>query len=530
MGARRAESKTYASTLHRNNLFAPGRRAAEFATKIAKIYSFYLGKAQNLYQFFLSNSAALSAQEVFDPPLREKCGVFGAIGSNLDVSRLTFYGLFALQHRGQEATGICVANQSGIDCHKGAGLVSQVFTEEAITGLQGDVAIGHNRYSTSRSSAPETDQIQPYVSESKTLAIAHNGNLPSTKALEDFLTEKGIATKGHNDSKLMHLAIQHYMDEGKTAADAVAAAYPLFTGAFALLVMTPDTLIGACDPRAMRPLSVGMLDGGYVFASESCALNTIGTEVHWEVGPGEMVVATKDSIERTVLVEKPERRSDIFEFVYFARPDSRMMGRSVYQARWSSGYELARENNIEADVVVPVPETSVPSAIGYAKFAGIPLEMALTKNRYIHRTFIEPSQNIRELGVALKLNVLSSVVKDKRVVLIDDSIVRSTTSKQIVSMLFTAGAKEVHFMVASPPVKYPDFYGIDTPTQDQLIASHKSVKEIEAEIGATSLNFLSLEGLIKAIGVSADKLSTSCFTGEYPIDIAHNKDNIKFNV
>lgn len=461
--------------------------------------------------------------------LNEKCGVFGVIGTDLDVSRLTFYGLFALQHRGQEATGICVANQASIDCHKGTGLVSQVFTEDAIAKLKGDVAIGHNRYSTSRGSSPTEDQIQPYVTDNR-LAIAHNGNLPSTKALEEFLTDKGIAVDGHNDSKLMHLAIEYYMDQGETPAEAVKHAYPLFTGAFSLLVMTKDTLIGVCDPCAMRPLSAGMIEGGYVMGSETCALNTIGAEVYWEVGPGEMMVATAEGIDRVTLVDKPQRRSDIFEFVYFARPDSRIMGQSVYQARWSSGYELAREFPVEADVVVPVPETSIPSAIGYAKFSGIPLEMALTKNRYIHRTFIEPNQSIRDLGVSLKLNVLSSVVKGKRVILIDDSIVRSTTSKQIVAMLFKAGVAEVHFMVASPPVKYPDFYGIDTPTQDQLIASHKSVKEIEEQIGATSLNFLSLEGLIKAVGVSADKLSTSCFTGEYPIDIAYHAEEIKFGV
>lgn len=461
--------------------------------------------------------------------LKEKCGVFGVIGKDTDAARLSFYGLFALQHRGQEASGICVSNGTDIRTEKGLGLVTQIFTEEAISSLQGSIAIGHNRYSTSHANAPLMSQIQPYVCSHNRLALAHNGNLPSTKQLESFLQDKGISVDGHNDSKLMHLAIEYYINEGLSVSDAVEKAYPLFTGAFSLLVMTHDTLVGVRDQCGMRPLSVGMIDGGYAFASETCALSTIGAEVCWEVGPGEMIIAQKDSIKRKQIVE-PAQKFDVFEFVYFARPDSMLMGKSVYQARWSSGYELAREFPIEADIVVPVPETSIPSAIGYAKYSKIPLEMALVKNRYINRTFIEPNQEIRDRGVALKLNVLASVVRGKSVVVIDDSVVRSTTSKQIVSMFYNAGAREVHFLVASPPVKYPDFYGIDTPTQEQLIASHKSVEEIKEKIGATSLGFLSLAGLIKAVGVSPDRLSTSCFTGEYPIDIGTHKDEITFGV
>lgn len=461
--------------------------------------------------------------------LNEKCGVFGVFGPGMDVSRLTFYGLFALQHRGQEATGMCVTNGTHLLSKKGIGLVSSVYTESDIDSLLGHIAIGHNRYSTSNAESSPIDQVQPYVCRHEKLSIAHNGNLPSTKALEDFLKERGIDVTGYNDSKLMHLAIECYMNDGNTVEEAVIKSYPLFTGAFSLLVMTHDTLIGVRDQFGMRPLSVGMVDKGYAFASETCALKTIGASLHWEVGAGEMIVCTKDGLKNAQIVP-PKNKLDIFEFVYFSRPDSYILGQSVYKARWSSGYELAKEFPIEADIVVPIPETAIPSAIGYSNYSKIPFELALIKNRYINRTFIEPNQHIRKLGVALKLNIIPTVVRGKRVIIIDDSIVRSTTSEQLVKMLFQAGAKEVHFLVSSPPVKYPDFYGIDTPKQEDLIASQKSVEEIREKLGATSLHYLSLDGLVRAIGVSKEYLSTSCFTGEYPIDIGDNMKNINFNV
>lgn len=463
--------------------------------------------------------------------LNEKCAVFGVFGKKIDVARTTFFGLYALQHRGQEASGMCVTDGERLLTKKGVGLVPQVYNEESIQTLSGNIAIGHNRYSTSRTEADEIQHVQPYVCKNQHLALAHNGNLPNTQVLEIFLQSKGIETKDHNDSKLMHLAIEVFLGEGNSIVEAVKKAYPLFTGAFSLLIMTHDTLIAVRDKCGMRPLSVGRIEGdlGYAFASETCALNTVGVDLTWEVGPGEMMVCTKKGLQTHQLIQ-PNPKMDIFEFVYFARPDSRILGRSVYQARWSSGWEMAKEFSVDVDVVVPIPETSVPSAIGFAKYRGIPLETALIKNRYIHRTFIEPNQRFREIGVNLKLNVVSSVIRGKRVALIDDSIVRGTTSAQIIKMLFEAGAKEVHFLVASPPVKYPDFYGIDTPSQDKLSMAQQSVDELRDAIGATSLNFLSLEGLVRAIGVPKDKLSTSCFTGEYPIDIGNNRDTINFNV
>lgn len=461
--------------------------------------------------------------------LKEKCGVFGVFAKDKEVSRLTFYGLFALQHRGQEATGICVSNGGRIFEKKATGLVSSAYTEEDIKALEGHISIGHNRYSTSRSDTPDMEQIQPYVCKFGRFAVAHNGNLPSTAALEKFLLEKNIPIEGCNDSKLMHLAIEYYMDEGNTIQEAVQHAYPLFTGAFSLLVMTHDTLIGVRDQYGMRPLSIGMIDGGYAFSSETCALQTIGANVYWEVGAGEMISCTKEGL-TSIQIMPPKQKLDIFEFVYFSRPDSYILGQSVYQARWSSGWELAKECPVEADIVVPVPETSIPSAIGYSKYSKIPLELALIKNRYIHRTFIQPTTAQREMGVSMKLNILPSVIKGQRVVLIDDSIVRGNTSRQLIKMLFAAGAKEVHFMIASPPVKYPDFYGIDTPNQKELIAANKSVEEIREYLGATSLHYLSLPGLLHAMHVPPEYLSTSCFSGEYPIDIGEHRNEIDFTV
>lgn len=462
--------------------------------------------------------------------LREKCGVFGFFGAGHDAARVTFFGLFALQHRGQEGSGICASDGTTLSCHKGAGLVSQVYTEEDMQRLPGHIALGHNRYSTSRGVTDHTlAEVQPFMSRSGKLALAHNGNLPSVVALQTFLKEKGVDADGSNDSKLMHLAIEYYLDQGLSLPEAVERAYPLFTGAFSLLVMDRTTLIAVRDACGMRPLSMGKLDGAYVFASETCALETVGVEVYWDVGPGEMLVVTEKGATQKQLAP-PTPKFDVFEFVYFARPDSVLLDRSVYQVRWDLGKELAEEAPIEADIVVPVPETAIPSAIGYAKCTGVPLEMALCKNRYIHRTFIEPDQHTREQGVGLKLTPQRSLLFGKRVILIDDSIVRGTTSKQIIKLLFDAGAREVHFLVASPPVRFPDFYGIDTPEQRYLIGAQHSVPDIERFLGATSLHYLSVDGLVRATGVPRSTLSLSAFTGEYPIDIGERRAEVSYDV
>ncbi len=464
--------------------------------------------------------------------LKEKCGIFGIFDESgkFDVARISFYGLFALQHRGQEGSGIATSDGEKLYWHKGVGLVSQIYNEESMEKLHGHIAIGHNRYSTSLGGiTAQLKHVQPFISDDETFALAHNGNLPSVTALKEFLESKGIKTETHNDSKLMHLAVGYYLSEGATLAEAVEKAYPLFTGAFSLLIMDKTTLIAVRDAYGMRPFSMGKMGSAYVFASETCAFETVGAEVFWDVAPGEMVVVSKKGVTQKQLATATPK-FDIFEFVYFARPDSVLMGKSVYQVRWDFGKQLAEEAHLDVDMIVPVPETAVASAIGYAKCAKVSLEMALAKNRYIHRTFIQPDQHSRQQGVGLKLTALRSIVRGKKIALIDDSIVRGTTSQQIVKMMFDAGAKEVHFLVASPPVRFPDFYGIDTPKQKDLIAATKSVKEIEEFLGATSLHYLSVEGMVKATGISREQLSLSAFTGEYPIDLKERKEEVDFDV
>ena len=454
--------------------------------------------------------------------LKEKCGVFGIAGEGLDVARLTFFGLCALQHRGQESAGIAVSDGTKFSAHKHTGLVTQVFNEEIISSLKGHIAVGHNRYSTSAGS--NLKHSQPVIVKDS-LALAHNGNLPSVTDLVNFLSKHNRPTDDMSDSELMTEAIAHYLDQGLNLEEAITKAFPLFTGSFSLLVMHKNTLVGVRDQFGLRPLSFARLDGGYVFSSETCALKTIGAKHMCEVSPGEMIVV-KDGQMESRQVAAPNQKLDIFEFVYFARPDSELLGRSVYKVRKNAGIELAKEYPVAADVVIPVPLTGIPAAVGYSQAMGIPYEMGLTQNRYIHRTFIQPEQHLRDQGVRLKLTAMPEAMRGQRVVLIDDSIVRGTTSRQIINMMFEAGAKEVHFLICSPPVKYPDFYGIDTPIQNQLIAFTHSVEEIRQFIGATSLHYLSYAGLIKSTELPESMFCTSFFTGVYPIDIRERKADV----
>jgi len=484
--------------------------------------------------------------------LGEKCAVFGAYGKGLDVARLSFFGLFALQHRGQESSGIATANGEVITLHKGMGLVSQVFNDELIGSLKGHISIAHNRYSTTGGSkvkhaqpmlaagAQELEKISyedPHpslndsvslssLSDDNAIGLVHNGNLPTTDALAAYLKEKGIDTAEFSDSRMIVEAIAAHMRDGLELTAAVKATYPLMTGAFSILIMSRDTLIAVRDRCGIRPLALAKLNGGWVIASETCAFDPIGAKYEREIEPGEMLVIDERGVRSEQLVE-PDPKLDIFEFIYFARPDSHLMGKSVYEVRRNLGVQLAQEYPLEADVVIPVPETAIPAAIGYAETLKLPFQMGLTKNRYIHRTFITPEQHVREQGVKAKLTPIPEVVRGKRVVVFDDSIVRGTTSRQIVKMLFEAGASEVHFLVASPPVKYPDFYGIDTPKQSDLIASYTSVPDMQKFLGATSLRFLSYDGMIRATGLPEDHLCTSCFTGIYPIDIGERAAEVK---
>lgn len=447
--------------------------------------------------------------------LSEKCGVFGIYGKGMDVSRITFDGLRALQHRGQESSGIAASNGEEIYCVTGKGLVRDVFKESDIRALRGDVAIGHNRYSTCGGSGPE--HRQPFVEDGQ-IALAHNGNLPSVTALTRFLGSKGIDVDGFSDSKLMAMAISWIMKHGQTAEQSVREAFHLFTGAFSITALTKDCLMAFRDECGIRPLSIGTLNGAHVIASETCALTQVGAEFLREVNPGELVVIDSSGLKSYQIVPSLPK-IDAFEFVYFARPDSIINDKLVHTVRRNCGKILAREHPIDVDLVVPVPQTSIPAAEGYAWALGLRHETVIVKNRYVDRTFIEPDQHIRELGVKMKLTPMPSVISGKRIAVFDDSIVRGTTSKQLVNALFEAGAKEVHMMVSSPPVRFPDFYGINTPQPSELIAHNRTVEQVRKYIGATSLHYLSLEGLIEAIGLPKENLCTACFTGEYPIDL-----------
>jgi amidophosphoribosyltransferase len=449
-------------------------------------------------------------------PLTEKCAVFGVYGRGLEAARLVHTGLWTLQHRGQESSGISVADGTAITTHKGMGLVAHVYDEAILDRLTGHVAIGHNRYSTSGGS--HADHSQPVTSASNLVVLAHNGNLPAVARLVARLERERVDIAGCNDSELMHRAIEHAMRRGASVETAVRDSFDLFTGVFSMLLMTRDKLVAVRDRCGIRPLAIGSVDGGFVVSSETCAIDAVRGSFLREVRPGEMVVVDAEGMHSTEIVEGREKL-DIFEFVYFARPDSILMGRVVNDVRQDFGAHLAMEHPVRADLVIPVPDSGVPAAVGYARQSGVPLDFGLLKNRYIHRTFIRPAQHLRESGVRLKLNPIPGVLGGKRVAVIDDSIVRGTTARQIVDLIRAAGAKEVHFLVSSPPVRFPDFYGIDTPRRGDLIAAHMSIDEVRAFIHADSLGYLSYEAMIAATRLPEHCFSTSSFTGIYPVDL-----------
>jgi amidophosphoribosyltransferase len=454
--------------------------------------------------------------------------VFGTFGTGEEASRTTFYGLWALQHRGQESSGIVSTDGTLFHKHTAPGLVASVYREEDLEQLDGTITVGHNRYSTS--GGADDTHSQPVLHKQANLAFAHNGNLPSTEKLEEFLDARGIAHNKLNDSEMMGEAIACYMlDDGLSLEDAVAASYPLFTGAFACVAITTDKLVAFRDPYGVRPLTIGRLGSGSVVSSETCALDTVGATFVRDVKPGE-VITIDDKGLHFHKAAPGTLKLDIFEFVYFARPDSIIEGRSVNKVRENMGKELALECKIEADIVVPVPDSAIPAALGYSQMSGIPFEMALVKNRYIHRTFIRPTQKLREQDLKMKLNPMPHVLRGKRVILIDDSIVRGTTTRKIANMLYEAGAKEVHILISSPPVKYPDFYGIDLPAQEDLIAHNLTEAQIGEHLGVDSLNYLSYNGMIRATEMPSSSFSTACFNGIYPIDIGKRMDSVQYAV
>ena len=448
------------------------------------------------------------------PGLTEKCAVFGVYGKGLEAARLVHTGLWALQHRGQDGSGIVSSAGRSLYAVRDSGLVAHVYDEVNMSRLRGHIAIGHNRYATSGAS---NAHVQPVVQPGSLLALAHNGNLPLLTKLRHFLKGRHLDTRQLNDSELMHLAIRIHLQDGLNLEQAIKNSFPLFTGAFSLLIMTNTKLAAMRDRFGIRPLSIGQLgDGQYVVSSETCALDAVGATFVRDVRPGELVIIDQDGLHSYQLA-KGETRLDIFEFIYFARPDSVLLGKNVNQVRQEFGRQLAREHQLSADVVIPIPDSGIPAALGYARQSGIPFDHGFVKNRYIHRTFIRPAQSLRERDVEIKLNALPNTLKDKRVIVIDDSIVRGTTSKKIVAMVRAAGAKAVHVLASSPPVRYPDYYGINTPSSSELVAAHCTQEQICDLIGADTVGFLSLPGMIAANGLPENSLNTSCFTGIYPL-------------
>ncbi len=456
---------------------------------------------------------------VDDDHLREECAVFGVHG-HAEAAAHTALGLHALQHRGQEATGIVSFDGSLFHAHRGLGLVGEIFADSnVIESLKGTAAVGHNRYSTT--GEPILRNVQPLFAEFEFggLAIAHNGNLTNARTLRSELIRRGAIFQSTSDTEIFN----HLIATGRgSILDRIVAALRQVEGAYSLVALTKEGLIGVRDPLGVRPLQLGRLDDAWILASESCAFDIIGAEFVRDIEPGELVIIDEDGIKshRPFLRARP--RFCIFEFIYFSRPDSVVEGTSVYEVRKRIGAELARESYVEADIVVPVPDSGTPAALGYAVESGIPFELGIIRNHYVGRTFIEPTDEIRHLGVKLKHNANAAYIAGKRVVLVDDSIVRGTTSKKIVEMMRTAGAKEVHFRVSSPPIMHPCFYGVDTPKRKQLLASNLEVDGIRAEIGADSLSFLSMDGLYRAMGEqarddAAPQYCDACFSGDYPI-------------
>ncbi|MBO0764114.1 MAG: amidophosphoribosyltransferase [Hyphomicrobiaceae bacterium] len=454
--------------------------------------------------------------------LREECGVFGIFGHD-DAAALTALGLHALQHRGQEAAGIVTFDGTHFHSERRLGLVGDNFNKAEVIGrLKGHIALGHNRYSTTGDTVLRN--VQPLFADldSGGFAVAHNGNLTNALSLRRELVSSGAICQSTSDTEVMLHLISR--SRRRLIVERFVDALLQIEGAYALVCLTNDMLIGARDPIGIRPLVLGKLGPSYVLTSETCALDIVGAEFVREVENGEIVVITKDGIESHRPFPRRPARPCIFEYIYFARPDSIVGGRNVYVMRKQMGVELARETPAAADVAIPIPDSGVPAAIGYSQESGLPFELGIIRNHYVGRTFIEPEQRIRQLGVKLKHSANAAAVRGNRIVLIDDSVVRGTTSKKIVQMMFEAGAREVHFRVACPPITHPDFYGIDTPRTTELLAANMGVEEMCRFIGATSLAFLSVDGVYRALGYDRreernPQFTDHCFTGDYPTSL-----------
>jgi amidophosphoribosyltransferase len=453
------------------------------------------------------------------------CGVFGIRSPGRDVARVSYFGLFALQHRGQESAGIAVSDRGRLTVLRDLGLVAQVFTEEKLRGLDGQVAIGHTRYSTTGSSHWTNSQPLVHHGRARTVALGHNGNLVNAAELRDELAADGVKLKTTSDTEVIAALIAN---DPAPVAEAVAHAMARLEGAFSVTALAEGKLIGFRDPLGFRPLVLGRLDGDWVLASETCALDLVGAELDREIGRGELVIVDDEGCHAEQAVPQPESGAHcIFEFFYLARPDSRLAGVEVHGARVRMGERLAEEAPVEADLVLPIPDSGTPAAIGFSRATGIPFSEGLIKNRYVGRTFIQPDQGLRQQGVKLKFNPLAEV-KGKRIVAVDDTIVRGNTTRQIVQMLFEAGAAEVHLRISAPPIVSQCYYGIDFAQEDELIAARRTVEEVREQLGATSLAFLSLEGLQASTRRPESSFCRACLTRDYPTVVPREATKLRF--
>ncbi len=456
-----------------------------------------------------------------DDHFHDECGVFGVF-DHPEAANLTYLGLYAQQHRGQESAGIVSTNGKQFNLHRGMGLVADVFGKSSLKKLKGQRAIGHVRYSTAGDSGLRNAQPFSYEYAHGGIAMCHNGNIVNAPELRRELEGLGSIFQSTSDTEvLIHLVAR---SQASSMRERLAEAVIRLQGGFSLLVLVEKRLVGVRDRYGLRPLVLGKLDDSWVLSSETCAFDLIGATYVRDIEPGEMVVIEENSIESVKLFEHPEPHFCVFEYIYFARPDSTLEGVNVYQARYRIGTELAKESPADADVVIPVPDSGTPPAMGYAEGAGLPFQMGLIRNHYIGRTFIEPKQSIRNFGVKLKLNPNRELIEGKRVVLVDDSIVRGTTSRKLVEMVRKAGAREVHMRISSPPTKHSCYYGIDTPDEDQLMANKMSIDEMCKALGADSLAFVSYDGLYRAVGKPRNLHCDACFSGNYPvpIDVPHS--------
>ena len=458
-----------------------------------------------------------------DKSPQDQCGVFGVWAPGEEVAKLAFFGLYSLQHRGQESAGIATSDGKKILVYKDMGLVSQVFSESALESLVGHIAVGHNRYSTTGASHWRNAQPTLGRTSTGTVALAHNGNLTNTADLLELLQARypnqgtNEITGGNTTDTAVLTALMAGDQDHSLEATALEL-LPKVKGAFCLVFMDEQTLYAARDPQGVRPLVLGRLERGWVVASETAALDIVGASLVREVEPGELIAIDENGLRSTRFAET-KRAGCVFEYVYLARPDTSINGKNVYEARVEMGRQLAREYPVEADLVIPTPESGTPAAIGYSEQSGIPFGHGLVKNAYVGRTFIQPSQTIRQRGIRLKLNPLREVIRGKRIVVIDDSIVRGNTQRALVQMLREAGAAEIHVRISSPPITWPCFYGIDFATRAELIATGLGVDDVRASIGADTLGYLTKDGMIAATGQEESKLCTACFTGKYPIEL-----------